>query len=401
MQNFLKYVVEEALAGRAQNIKAKTIGMDVHGYSPDEISDREGVVRVDAGRVRRKLAKYYAEEGQSDAIKIYLPTGRYAPEFSRNASEETAEEVPSKPRLGIAAISVVVPIIAVGIWMAGRATHDLPPPSITSIDHSEIFDISPNRVEAINLAVKARGLIFPATDAQRLSIALQAFQISIGKDNVYFGGYAGAAQVLASLALIDPDRERAKKNLALAAQNGKEATRLAPDEAWSLSAQAWVEFAVRNHGSALELSQRAVALAPLDPHILEFDFLISLFNGRFQHILDTATQLPVSAKSVQGFVYSNAIGSAQYHTGDYDSAIHSLEQAIAAQGPFGPISLTYLTAAYQRAGDTENAKYLASVMMKNWPQARPDLLFFALFSDPAPAQDLLDAITAAGWRVQN
>ena len=52
---FLRYVVDQKLAGHEDNIKAKTIGMDVYGYTVDEIEDRESVVRVDAGRVRRKL----------------------------------------------------------------------------------------------------------------------------------------------------------------------------------------------------------------------------------------------------------------------------------------------------------------------------------------------------------
>ncbi|WP_283425508.1 tetratricopeptide repeat protein [Shimia sagamensis] len=394
----MRYVVEEKLADRGSSIKATTIGMDVHGYSPEEISDRAGVVRVDAGRVRRKLETYYETEGKTDEIQISLPTGTYEPEIVALEIEKTATHNSKHPKARAVLVVGCTLAIAVGAWALNRATHKSDPPKNSIlVDHREIFDISPNRVEAINLATKARGLIFPATDQERLSIALQAFQISIEKDDVYFGGYAGAAQVLGSLALVDMDRERSETNLALAAQHSTEALRLAPDQAWALSAQAWVDFASDNHASALELSNRAIELAPLDPHIREFDFLISLFNSRFEHILDEAAGFPKDANQLQGYVFSNAIGSAQFHTGDYLAAIQTFEEAIAAQGPFGPIPLSYLAAAYEMAGDTENAQFLVSVLMGNWPNARPDILFPALFSDPMSAKTLVEAVRKAGW----
>lgn len=401
MRDILRYVVEEALAGRGPNIKATTIGMDVHGYSPAEITERAGVVRVDAGRVRRKIAQYYESEGRADVVRIVLPTGTYEPEFERSAVEEPGSHSTKNSRHRTYILSACATVIAIGAWVTARATYESDVPNTSAlVDLRDIFDISPSRVEAINLATKARGLIFPATDSQRLDVALQAFQISIQKDDAFYGGYAGAAQVLASLALIDPDKARARKNLELAAQHSREALRFAPDQPWALSAQAWVDFVSKNPASALELSGRAVQLAPLDPHIREFHFLILLFHSRFDQILSDAARLPDAAQ-FQGYVFSNAIGSAQFHTGDYKSAIKTFEEAIAAQGPFGPIPLSYLAAAYQMDGDTENAQFLSSVLMDNWPNARPDKLFPALFSEKQPAESLVQAIKAAGWRAKD
>lgn len=92
LQDLLRYVVSEELAGRGELIRAKTIGLDVHKYSPDEISDREGAVRVDAGRVRRKLEEYYQDAGASDSILIALPVGTYRPALS--SAPRTAEPEP-------------------------------------------------------------------------------------------------------------------------------------------------------------------------------------------------------------------------------------------------------------------------------------------------------------------
>ena len=36
LRGFLEYLVEETLAGRGADIKAKTIGMDAYGYTVDE-----------------------------------------------------------------------------------------------------------------------------------------------------------------------------------------------------------------------------------------------------------------------------------------------------------------------------------------------------------------------------
>ena len=39
------------------------------------------LVRVEAGRLRRRLLEYYVAEGQRNPLRIDLPRGRYAPEF--------------------------------------------------------------------------------------------------------------------------------------------------------------------------------------------------------------------------------------------------------------------------------------------------------------------------------
>ena len=55
--DFLSYVVTEAAEGRADRVRAKTIGIDVYGHDASDGGDRENVVRVDAGRLRRKTGR--------------------------------------------------------------------------------------------------------------------------------------------------------------------------------------------------------------------------------------------------------------------------------------------------------------------------------------------------------
>lgn len=83
MGGFLRFVVEETLAGRGGDLKEYAIGMEVFergaGYDPQS----EPIVRIMAGRLRAKLAEYYIAGGAGDPIVIELPRGGYAPRFLR------------------------------------------------------------------------------------------------------------------------------------------------------------------------------------------------------------------------------------------------------------------------------------------------------------------------------
>lgn len=80
---FLIYVVEETLAGRADRIKGYSVAIEVFkrdaGFTQDD-----PVVRIEAGRLRRILERYYLVAGQSDPIRIDIPKGGYVPAIGWN-----------------------------------------------------------------------------------------------------------------------------------------------------------------------------------------------------------------------------------------------------------------------------------------------------------------------------
>jgi len=81
-QDFLRLVVEHALAGRLDNLRERMIGAEMFGRPIDYDTANDAVVRVKANEVRRRLAQYYADEGtEKDGVWICLPTGTYAPEI--------------------------------------------------------------------------------------------------------------------------------------------------------------------------------------------------------------------------------------------------------------------------------------------------------------------------------
>jgi hypothetical protein len=79
----LRYVVEESLNGRAENLKERTLGIEVFKRDSHYDTNIDPVVRVTAGEVRKRLAQYYYEPGHEIEIHIELPAGSYVPEYRK------------------------------------------------------------------------------------------------------------------------------------------------------------------------------------------------------------------------------------------------------------------------------------------------------------------------------
>ena len=101
MIKFLRFIVEETLAGRGAALKEYTVALDV--FERDESFDPQtsSVVRVEASRLRAKLDMYNAGEGRTDPVRIVLPAGGYVPTFlpATQDSDLTAKRIAS-PALG-------------------------------------------------------------------------------------------------------------------------------------------------------------------------------------------------------------------------------------------------------------------------------------------------------------
>ncbi len=93
---FLAFIVERAIAGRGGELKGYTIAVEAFGRSPDFDPQSDPIVRVEAGRLRRALAQYYAGEGTADPLRITIPVGAYVPAFER--VERMAAEVEEPAR---------------------------------------------------------------------------------------------------------------------------------------------------------------------------------------------------------------------------------------------------------------------------------------------------------------
>lgn len=94
----LRYVVEQTLEGRGDEIKERSIGIDVFGRPPDYDTNLDTIVRYTASEVRKRLAVYYRDAGDV-SIQIRLTARAYHAEFlrlSEAGSQPQTTEVPKE-----------------------------------------------------------------------------------------------------------------------------------------------------------------------------------------------------------------------------------------------------------------------------------------------------------------
>ena len=92
LRDFLRFVVEKTLSGCAQEIKGYTVATEVFGRKADFDADKDTSVRIQGGRLRRALERYYLTIGGQDPIRIDIPKGAYVPTFHLAAREEAGVE---------------------------------------------------------------------------------------------------------------------------------------------------------------------------------------------------------------------------------------------------------------------------------------------------------------------
>jgi TolB-like protein len=84
MCKLLGFLIEKLIAGDAREIKEYVIGIELFGREPSSYSTMEDpAVRVQAGRLRKKLKDYYAGQAVPTDIEISIPLGSYIPVVRR------------------------------------------------------------------------------------------------------------------------------------------------------------------------------------------------------------------------------------------------------------------------------------------------------------------------------
>ncbi len=76
---FLRFIVEETLAGRQEALSQDAIAGRVFHRRDDFDPTIDPIVRIQAGRLRRSLERYYLLAGAADPVRIELPRGAYVP----------------------------------------------------------------------------------------------------------------------------------------------------------------------------------------------------------------------------------------------------------------------------------------------------------------------------------
>lgn len=99
LAHLLTYLCEKLFAGEAHQIKEYSVGVEVFHRGESFDQDSDSIVRVEANRLRKRLADYYASEGAAHPIHIKIPVGQYVPEFEIALAppEEPCPAVPAPP----------------------------------------------------------------------------------------------------------------------------------------------------------------------------------------------------------------------------------------------------------------------------------------------------------------
>lgn len=402
---FLSYVVAEFLAGRGASIRGKTIAQDVYHRAPQEGADTENIVRVHARQLRQNLGVYYETDGSRDPVRIHMDSGTYCPRF----------ETVQLPEPEAGATSLRGTAIVLGVFLAGGVIgggvaslllKDSPVSGATltnaesrqaQLAREAVLEKSPAALQAQNFALQARGMIFPIFDRPRQLLMTSVFEHVVDLDPSYYGGYAGAAQTLATLAIVIPPGPERDEALDRAGSMAEQAIRLGAAEPWAQSANAWVQFARGNHDYAYELSRRALEMAPQDGHVVDFHGAIALFSGRFEEAIDAADRIYATGRSNQRFASRNIYGAANFHLGEYRKTLRGLEAAAAFGDPVSPPSFAYQVAALQKLGRSSEARRKLEDLERAWPGARLDVILYTVHQHRRDADAVLSPLRDIGW----
>jgi len=80
---FLKYIVEQSIAGRFELLKERLIGVELFGRSPSYDTGEDAIVRVTASEVRKRLLQHYGGSVAPSEYRLSLPLGSYIPSITR------------------------------------------------------------------------------------------------------------------------------------------------------------------------------------------------------------------------------------------------------------------------------------------------------------------------------
>ncbi len=99
LAHLLSYLCEKLFAGEGDQIKEYSIAVDVFGRGETFEQELDSIVRVQANRLRKRLAEFYGGEGAAHSLQIVIPVGQYVPVFQELTQPlpPTSEPVTVKP----------------------------------------------------------------------------------------------------------------------------------------------------------------------------------------------------------------------------------------------------------------------------------------------------------------
>ena len=101
---FLRFVVARALDGQGSQLKERVLGIEIFERQADYDTNTDPIVRVTAAEIRKRLDQYYQDPKHSQEIRLFLPSGSYAPQFSWPGHPNGFPDGGTAPANGLAVI---------------------------------------------------------------------------------------------------------------------------------------------------------------------------------------------------------------------------------------------------------------------------------------------------------
>ncbi len=95
-REFLLYVVDRKLSGCPEDVTEALIGHRVYGRPASYDAGNDSIVRTEARTLRKRLERYFENQGLDEPVLIDIPRGGYLPVF-RPRVKSSGPPVPTAP----------------------------------------------------------------------------------------------------------------------------------------------------------------------------------------------------------------------------------------------------------------------------------------------------------------
>jgi adenylate cyclase len=313
LKRFLTFVIETALNGKADSIKAYTIAVEALDRADDFDPQNDPIVRVEAGRLRQALGRYYAKEGRDDHVLIDLPRGTYVPNFRRRAGETPASRTVHEDS-SLASASVASPREHPG------RIGDLDRNAFASIEH---FDARRGQMKELSVVVCSVSQTMRQSHALLKSSALLDFRARPAPPQA---PTAAEAPLPAEAAPASPD-EALPVSIADRQPQAQQRSQTAPLKRRIQSLIAPAATGVRAHARIFRIAFAAIALLAILEVLFDIDH--PLIGGP-DHGL------------VQNYRLTSTPGAAQRQGGEAAPLIYVEPLTVVGTPPAGAISVAFL-----------------------------------------------------------
>lgn len=113
-RRLLEYLARKSLSGEADQLKEYTIGVEAFGKPESYDPQHDSIVRLQASRLRQKIAQYYQTEGEADRVLVDLPKGGFKvvfqPRIAQSAAAATARA--RRWRLAAALLGIALAVVS-------------------------------------------------------------------------------------------------------------------------------------------------------------------------------------------------------------------------------------------------------------------------------------------------